>query len=274
MSLRINTNTQALFGQRMMQKNDGMIAKSLEKLSSGLKINRAADNAAGLIISEKLRAQLAGLQQAMDNTEQSVSLVQTAEGALDEMNALLSKAKKLAINSLSSANADNAMASANNTEFQNIVSSIDRIAKQTQYGGSVLLTGSFTGKVVQIGAFGGQTTGVSIQSMIASALNLAEVSITSAGVAASALSQIEGAISTVADVRGQLGALQANTLETALNSLRVSYENLKAAESTIRDVDFAQESANFTRNTILVQSATAMLAQANQLPQNVLKLLG
>jgi flagellin len=274
MSLRINTNTQALFGQRMMQKNDGMIAKSLEKLSSGLKINRAADNAAGLIISEKLRAQLAGLQQAMDNTEQSVSLVQTAEGALDEMNALLSKAKKLAINSLSSANADTAMQTANNTEFQNIVSSIQRIATQTQYGGSLLLQGSFQGKVVQIGAFGGQTTGVSIQSMIASALNLAEVSITSAGVAASALSQIEGAISTVADVRGQLGALQANTLETALNSLRVSYENLKAAESTIRDVDFAQESANFTRNTILVQSATAMLAQANQLPQNVLKLLG
>jgi flagellin len=274
MSLRINTNTQALFGQRMMQKNDGMIAKSLEKLSSGLKINRAADNAAGLIISEKLRAQLAGLQQAMDNTEQSVSLVQTAEGALDEMNALLSKAKKLAINSLSSANADTAMQTANNTEFQNIVSSIQRIATQTQYGGSLLLQGSFQGKVVQIGAFGGQTTSITIASTAAADLSIDAVDLLSAQTASTALSKIEGAISTVTDLRGKLGAIQSNTLETALNSLRVSYENLKAAESTIRDVDFAQESANFTRNTILVQSATAMLAQANQLPQNVLKLLG
>ena len=273
MSLRINTNTQALFGHRAMVKNDAAIAKSLEKLSSGLKINRAADNAAGLIISEKLRAQLAGLSAAMDNTEQSIALVQTAEGALDEMNSLLSKAKKLAINSLSSANADASMQAANNTEFLNIVSSIDRIAKQTQYGGQLLLSGAFD-KVVQIGAFGGQTTAISINSMTATALSIEAVSMTSAGAASAALSQIEGAISTVVDMRGKLGAIQSNTLETAMSSLRISYENLKAAESTIRDVDFAQESATFTRNTILVQSATAMLAQANSLPQNVLKLLG
>jgi flagellin len=208
----------------------------------------------------------------MDNTEQSVSLVQTAEGALDEMNALLAKAKKLAINSLSTANADTAMIGANNTEFLNIVSSIDRIAKQTQYGGSILLSGAFD-KVVQLGAFGGQTTAISINSMTIVALSIDSVSLQSTG-AASALSAIEAAISTVTDQRGKLGAIQANTLETALNSLRVSFENLKAAESTIRDVDFAEESATFTRNTILVQSATAMLAQANQLPQNVLKLLG
>ena len=274
MSLRINTNTQALFGHRAMVKNDAAIAKSLEKLSSGLKINRAADNAAGLIISEKLRAQMAGLNAAMDNTEQSISLVQTAEGALDEMNTLLAKAKKLAINSMSSANADTAMQAANNTEFQNIVSSINRIALQTQYGGSLLLQGSFQSKIVQIGAFGGQTTSITIASMAAADLGLDTVSLTSATVASTALTAIEGAISTVVDMRGKLGAIQSNTLETALNSLRVSYENLKAAESTIRDVDFAEESATFTRNTILVQSATAMLAQANQLPQNVLKLLG
>jgi flagellin len=277
-SLRINTNTQALFGHRQMLKNDGAISKSLERLSSGLKINRAADNAAGLIISEQLRAQLNGTQQAMNNAEQAISLVQTAEGALDELSALLTKAKKLALASMSDATADQAQRSANDVEYQNIVSSIDRIALQTQYAGNKLLDGSFSAKTVQIGAFNNQNISFSIATtnggFQASALSLSGLDLLSATNASSVLSVVDAAVVTVTVNRGRLGALQANTLETALSSLRISYENLRAAESTVRDVDFAEESANFTRSTILVQSATAMLTQANQLPQNVLKLLG
>ncbi len=260
MSLRINTNVQSLNGHRQMLKNDMAISKSLEKLSSGLKINRAADNAAGLIISEQLRSQLGGLKQAMDNTEQGISLVQTAEAALDEMNSMLAKAKKLALSSASDATTDTTQAAANNTEFQNILASLSRIAAQTQYANRDLLTG-FSG-TVQIGAFSGQIVSIRISS------------VSTASAAETAMGLIDSAINIISTRRGNLGAIQSNTLETGLNSLRAAYENLKAAESVVRDVDFAEESANFTRNTILVQSATAMLAQANQLPQNVLKLLG
>ncbi len=281
MSLRINTNVQALFGHRMMQKNDMAISKSLEKLSSGLKINRAGDNPAGLIISEQLRAQLGGLEQAQDNTEQAVAMVQTAEGALDEMSSLLSKAKKLALSSMSSATTDSTQAAANHTEFTNLVASIDRIANQTQYAGQKLLDGSLAaGKTVQLGAFTGQNTTVSVISIGSGLLSdgggavLSAVTVSTATGAASALAVIESAITKISTTRGNLGALQSNSLETTLNSLRTSYENLSAAESTVRNVDFAAESAMFTRNQILVQSATAMLAQANQLPQNVLKLIG
>ncbi len=283
MSLRINTNVQALFGHRMMQKNDMAIGKSLEKLSSGLKINRAGDNPAGLIISEQLRAQLGGLEQAQSNTEQAVALVQTAEGALDEMNSLLSKAKKLALSSMSSATTDSTQAAANQTEFANILASIDRIASQTQYAGQKLLDGSLSaGKTVQLGAFTGQNTVISIANFGTTSLAgtggtvsvLSAVSVGVASAASAALDAIESAITQVSTARGNLGAIQSNNLETTLNSLRTSYENLSAAESIVRNVDFARESASFTRNQILVQSATAMLAQANQLPQNVLKLIG
>ncbi len=280
MSLRINTNVQALFGHRMMQKNDMAISKSLEKLSSGLKINRAGDNPAGLIISEQLRAQLGGLEQAQTNTEQAVAMVQTAEGALDEMNSLLQKAKKLALSSMSDATTDSSQAAANHTEFTNLVASIDRIASQTQYAGQKLLDGSLaSGKTVQLGAFTGQNTTISIASMSSAQVSAGGLTLTNAVVsnatgAGSALLVIESAITAVSTARGNLGAIQSNSLETTLNSLRTSYENLSAAESTVRNVDFAAESASFTRNQILVQSATAMLAQANQLPQNVLKLIG
>ncbi len=282
MSLRINTNVQALFGHRMMQKNDSAMSKSLEKLSSGLKINRASDNPAGLIISEQLRAQIGGMMQAQSNTEQAIAMVQTAEGALDEMSTMLSKAKKLALSSMSSATTDSTQASANNTEYLNLVQSIQRIAKNTQYAGTNLLDGSLSdGKTVQLGAFAGQNTTISITALSANSIGLLSsdgstltFDVATAGGASQVLSLIEAAVTTVSSRRGTLGAIQSNSLETTLNSLRASYENLQAAESTVRDVDFAQESATFTRNQILVQSATAMLAQANQLPQGVLKLLG
>ncbi len=495
MSLRINNNIQSVNGHRNMVKNDMLIGKSLEKLSSGLKINRAADNAAGLIISEQMRAQLAGLNQAVENTEQAVNLVQTAEGALDEMNTLLSKARQLAIHAANVGVNDTNQLTADQSEINNIVTSITRIADNTQFGTKKVLDGSlgaktlnaasvstvtvgdsssltasiydievsvagvaasasavfaagtngsfFTGvsanelsggnvaaaaltftwtadskayslqvtagtsldtivaslnsaasgitfskgasnlglvlksgdtgtfanantnlsmsngttsvalaasgamaggvdmvaklresgqtanladltstkgfaltstalggtnvtllaaanstgtksgvisiksAVFQIGANAAQTASVALNSAKATDLGILKIGTTSytldsvrtstmlqSSKAQEALQVIDKAIDDVTTTRGKLGSFQANTLETNSNSLRVTLENLTAAESTIRDVDFAKESANFTKMSILLQANTAMLAQANQLPQNVLKLLG
>jgi flagellin len=278
MSLRINHNIASLNGHRNMVKNDAAVSKSLEKLSSGLKINRAADNAAGLVISEQMRAQLGGIKQAMNNTEQAVTMVQTAEGALDEMNTLLSKVKSLALHALNSGVSDQAQRTADNAEFQNILSSIDRIVGQTRFAGQTLLDGTFStaaAAIFQVGEQGGDSVSIAINSVGTTTLfgGLA-AGVSGVASAAATLSLVSAAISTVTGLRGTLGAFQSNTLETGLRSLSVTHENLTAAESVIRDVDFAEESAVFTKNQILVQSATAMLAQANQLPQNVLKLLG
>jgi flagellin len=279
MSLRINNNIASLNGHRNMVKNDAAVSKSLEKLSSGLKINRAADNAAGLVISEQMRAQLNGIKQAMNNTEQAITMVQTAEGALDEMNNLLSKTKSLALHAMNTGVSDAAQLSADNAEFQNILSSIDRIVGQTRFAGQLLLDGHFVSgasgaATFQVGEQGGDTVAVCIASVGTTALAINGTGLTTGASASATLSLVSAAISTITTLRGTLGAFQSNTLETGLRSLAVTYENLTGAESVIRDVDFAEESAVFTKNQILVQSATSMLAQANQLPQNVLKLLG
>jgi len=280
MSLRINHNIASLNGHRNMVKNDAAVSRSLEKLSSGLKINRAADNAAGLVISEQMRAQLGGIQQAMNNTEQAVTMVQTAEGALDEMNTLLSKTKSLALHALNTGVSDAAQRAADDSEYQNILSSIDRIVSQTRFAGQTLLNGNFsTGGAAgvarfQVGEQGTDSVNLSIQAVDTTALSVVNTSVLTSAGATSVLTQVSAAINTVTNLRGTLGAFQSNTLETGLRSLAVTHENLTAAESVIRDVDFAAESAVFTKNQILVQSATAMLAQANQLPQSVLKLLG
>lgn len=277
MSLRINTNVDALNGWRQMVKNQGMLSTSLQRLSSGLKINSAADSPAGLIISQNLAAQLAGISTAMDNTNQAINLVQTAEGAMDEMNTLLVKAKSLALSSASDATADPAQQQANDTEFQNIIKSLVRIAKNTQYAQNGLLSGKYSaGKTVIAGAFGGQSVKISIANILSNVSTYLSgtVSIGISGGAAAALSKVSKLFSIINTQRGNLGAVQTNTLQSNLNSLQAAYQNLSAARSTITDVDFAQESANYTKYQILMQSSTAMLAQANQLPQGVLKLLG
>lgn len=514
MSLRINHNIQAVNGHRNMVKNDAMVSRSLERLSSGLRINKAADDAAGLIISEQMRAQLTGLNQAIANSESAVTLVQTAEGAMDEMNSLLNKGRQLALHAANEGVNDTNQLIADQSELDNLIDSVTRISNTTQFGTKKLLDGSlsaaasnssaigavslggdyqkllsantvvkgfhslaitkaatqsttvismagasdvFTGATLdaavgtdqvqkafslqinganiaissgttknqfvqqlnaigakvgftasitgttgsgnitltsrdfgragnvavqfvsgatgastvgtaitdgndaiatlylysgqagsngtattgaattmtfsatggstyvggngltmvssggstivlsssvgtgailagaingttsgakfQIGANAGQTATVQMQSTTANLLgigasgsysNLSQLKGSSliSGNANEALKVIDKAIDDISSVRGQLGAFQSSTLETTINSLRVTSENLTAAESTIRDVDFAKESSEFTKNNILVQSATAMLAQANQLPQNVLKLLG
>jgi len=276
MSLRINHNIASLNGHRNMVKNDAAVSRSLEKLSSGLKINRAADNAAGLVISEQMRAQLGGIMQAMNNTEQAVTMIQTAEGALDEMNSLLSKVKSLALHAMNTGVSDSSQRAADDSEYQNITSSIERIANQTRFAGQTLLSGGFeaNGALFQVGEQGGDNVSVKISGVTVNALSLVGTSLLQGSTASNTLSLVSAAINTVTNIRGTLGAFQSNTLETGLRSLSVTHENLTAAESVIRDVDFAAESAVFTKNQILVQSATAMLAQANQLPQSVLKLLG
>jgi len=276
MSLRINTNVDALNGWRQLSKNQNMLSTSLSRLSSGLKINSAADSPAGLIISQNLAAQLAGISTAMDNTTQAISMVQTAEGAMDEMNNLLVKAKSLALSSASDATADTAQQKANNTEFQNIIKSLTRIAKNTQYAQNGLLSGKFSaGKTVMAGAFGTQSVKISIANVLSAVCTMiGGQSVTCRTFAASALASVSKLFSFVTNQRGTLGALQTNTLQSNLNSLQSAYQNLSAARSTITDVDFAAESANYTKYQILMQSSTAMLAQANQLPQGVLKLLG
>jgi flagellin len=277
MSLRINHNIASLNGHRNMVKNDAAVSRSLEKLSSGLKINRAADNAAGLVISEQMRAQLGGIKQAMNNTEQAVTMVQTAEGALDEMNSLLSKVKSLALHAMNSGVSDSAQRNADNAEFQNILSSVDRIVSQTRFAGQVLLDGTFSagaGARFQVGEQGTDFVSLNISGVDTTDLAITGQTVSTVAGASATLSLVSAAIGSVTSLRGTLGAFQSNTLETGLRSLAVTHENLTAAESVIRDVDFAEESAVFTKNQILVQSATAMLAQANQLPQNVLKLLG
>ncbi len=274
--MRINQNIMAFNAYRNVSATNVSMGKSLEKLSSGLRINRAADDAAGLVISQDLRAQVSGLKQATRNAQDGISVVQTAEGALNEVNTMLQRMRDLAVQSANGSNSQ-AARSAAQSEFTALQTEISRIGSNTTFGGQNLLNGASFGSGVnfQIGANAGDTISVGI-----SALNngtaiaaLATASVASATGAASAISALDSAISEVSTSRGSLGALQ-NRFESAINSLQVATENVAASESRIRDTDMAMEMTNFTRNQILLQAGTAMLGQANQLPQSVLKLLG
>ncbi|MGE0307550.1 MAG: flagellin [Acidimicrobiia bacterium] len=274
--MRINQNIMAFNAYRNVANTNSLMGKSLEKLSSGFRINRAADDAAGLVISQDLRAQVSGLKQATRNAQDGISVVQTAEGSLNEVNAMLQRMRDLAVQSANGSNSQ-AARSAAQAEFAALKTEISRIGSATTFGGLNLLSGSAFGSGVnfQIGANAGDTISVGI-----SALNtgtaiaaLSSVTVASATGAASAITALDSAISEVSTSRGALGALQ-NRFESAINSLQVATENVMASESRIRDTDMAMEMTNFTRNQILMQAGTAMLGQANQLPQSVLRLLG
>lgn len=244
----------------------------MEKLSSGLRINRAGDDAAGLAISEKMRGQIRGLEMASKNSQDAISLIQTAEGALNETHAILQRMRELAVQG---ANDTNTTADRNNIqdELNQLLSEIDRISNTTQFNTKNLLDGSFTG-TFQVGANDNQIISLSINSMStgSGALNVAGISVGSNSLASQAIASIDNAISKVSQERSKLGAYQ-NRLEHTINNLETSAENLTAAESRIRDVDMAKEMMAFTKNNILTQAAQAMLAQANQQPQGVLQLL-
>ncbi len=276
MGLQINTNVAALNAYRNLNATQGSMNTSLERLSSGLRINRAADDAAGLAISEKLRAQTNGLNQATSNAQDAISLVQTAEGALNETHSILQRMRTLAVQSANDTNTDDDRASIQK-EISQLNGELDRIASNTEFNGQKLLdgTGGTAGSFsFQIGANSGQTTTVDLSANRDSTtlgVDVLDVS-TSAG-AATALTTIDAAIKTVSDGRADLGAVQ-NRLQHTINSLSVAAENSAAAESRIRDTDMAKEMSSFTKSQILSQAGVSMLAQANAASQSVLKLLG
>jgi flagellin len=270
MGLRINQNIAAMNSYRNLSVTDGQMSKSLEKLSSGFRINRAADDAAGLAISEKLRSQVNGLNTASSNAQNAISLVQTAEGALNETHSILQRMRELSVQSANDTNTSEDRAQIQK-EVAALKEEVTRISDQTQFNGQELLDGTFTG-TFQIGANSGQTLSLTITNQDTTTLGINGVDVSTQAGAASAITALDTAIETVSGSRADLGAVQ-NRLEHTVNNLNVAAENLAASESRIRDTDMAKEMMSFTRAQILSQAGTAMLAQANQAPQGVLSLL-
>jgi flagellin len=266
MSLRINTNVEAFNAHRQLSATSDRLGKAMERLSSGYRINRAADDAAGLAISEKLQGQIGGLDQAQRNAQDAISLVQTAEGSLQEVHSMLQRVRDLAVQykngSLSATDK-----SAIQSEINMLASEVERIGSSAQFNGILLLSAANT-ITFQVGAEDGEVITVSTISL-GQGVPPAAFQMTAAG---ADISEIDAAIDAVSAQRAQFGAVQ-NRLEHTLSNLAIYQENLTSSESRIRDVDMAAEMVNFTKLQILQQSGTAMLAQANQTPQSVLQLL-
>ena len=264
----------AMNAHRALGNNNNATSKSLEKLSSGFKINRAGDDAAGLAISEKMRSQIKGLETAQTNANDGISMVQTAEGALTEVHSMLNRMVELATKSANGTVQASVDREAIQAEVTALSSEIDRIAAHTKFNGTELLSGTNTTITLQVGETSAQTIAVSLTSMSTAGLGIngAGFSVGSQASAQAAIDTINTAINKVSTQRADLGATQ-NRLEHTINNLSVTSENLTAAESRIRDVDMAKEMMSFTKNNILSQAAQSMLAQANQQPQGVLQLL-
>ena len=260
MSLRINQNIDALNSYRNLSVTQGQLSKSLEKLSSGFRINRAADDAAGLAISEGLRSQVGGLKVGVRNAQDGISVVQTAEGALTEVHSMLQRMNDLAVQYANGTNNTDSKAALSG-EFTQLQSEISRITTNTNFNGvSLFAAGTLSFQVGSTAADKIDVTTAAAPATIASAV------ITDGGVS------VQTAIKDVSTARATFGALQ-NRFEHTINSTNVAIENLSASESRIRDTDMASEMVNFTRANILSQAGTAMLAQANSAPQGVLQLL-
>ncbi len=268
----VQHNLKAMNSNRMLGLTTNSLAKSTEKLSSGYKINRAADDAAGLAISEKMRRQVRGLTQASANAQDGISAVQTAEGALNEVHDMLQRMNELANKS---ANGTNTTVDRSyiNSEVQALASEITRVASTTTFNEQNLLDGSFTAKNLQVGAENGQYIGISISKMSATGIGVNTVSVSTAAKASSAIATIKTALASVSKQRSDLGAVQ-NRLEHTIANLDNVVENTTAAESQIRDTDMATEMVKYSNNNILAQAGQSMLAQANQSNQGVLSLLG
>jgi len=308
--MRINHNISALFSYNRLTSTQNAMDKNMERLSSGFRINRAADDAAGLAISEKMRAQIAGLNQAVANAQDAISLVQTAEGALNETHSILQRMRELA-NKASNGVYGQDDRDKIQAELVQLKDELNRIASQTEFNQKTLLNGAFTGSTAtaasaaalsfHIGANANQTIKVNISTMSASALGAVEI-VTQVGTGGSGtaimgtamstsvaaaigtagdtltvtkaealIDILDNAISQVSLQRSNLGAVQ-NRLDHTINNLTAASENLTSAESRIRDADMAQEMVEFTKNQILTQAGTAMLAQANMKPQTILQL--
>ncbi|MGF6989176.1 flagellin [Lachnospiraceae bacterium PM6-15] len=288
--MRIQHNITAINSYRNLTNNNSAVGKNLEKLSSGYRINRAGDDAAGLAISEKMRAQITGLETAQKNSQDAVSLIQTAEGSLTEVHSMLNRMVELATQSANGTYDDTTDRAAMDAEVTALKDEINRIAESTNFNGKKLLDGtlttdpltlqvgdtaeSFNQITVEVGDMQTTALGVYADGGTApeSGKDLASVSIADQGDAADAIEVIKASINQVSTQRAGLGALQ-NRMEHTINNLSVNAENMTAAESRIRDVDMAKEMMAYTKNNILIQSSQAMLSQANSLPQGVLQLL-
>ncbi|MBE5967377.1 MAG: flagellin [Lachnospiraceae bacterium] len=276
----IQHNMAAANTNRQLGITSGRLSKSTEKLSSGYKINRAGDDAAGLSISEKMRGQIRGLEQASTNAQDGISLIQTAEGALNETHSILQRMRELAVQAANDTNADEDR-DAIKAELDQLTEEIDRIATQTEFNTKTLMTGKFagTGKTgiselnFQVGANEKQNIALKIGDMQAAAFSgLKDIKVTSYDSATAAITTINNAITKVSTERSTLGAVQ-NRLEHTIDNADNTAENLQAAESRIRDVDMAKEMVKYSKDNILQQAAQSMLAQANQSTQGVLALL-
>jgi flagellin len=271
MGLRINTNVAALNAQRNLGSVTGRLQGNFSRLSSGLRIATAADDAAGLGISERMRSQIRSFSAASRNAQDGISLTQTAEGALNEVSNVLNRLRELAIQSTNGTLSSTDRATIN-TESQALLTEIDRISSSTEFNGVNLLDGSSTTAAIQVGINANETIDVGLQNTSASTLTVSSIDLSTSTGANSALANIDSAIDLVNTARGSLGASQ-NRLQSAYTSIQNTRENLSASESRIRDVDVAMETADLTRNTILQQAAVSVLSQANVQPQLALTLL-
>jgi flagellin len=275
MALVINTNVGSLNAQRNLSTTQLQLTKSMERLSSGLRINRAGDDAAGLAISQNMQANIRFLTQALRIANDGISLVQTAEGALNESSSILLRMRELATQAangvLSSSQRDNIQ-----VEFKNLQQEIDRISAVTDFNGTKLLNGGLSaGTTLQVGTgtTANDTVSVTVGKADTATLSVSANFVSTQAAAQSALTAIDTAIQSVSTMRGNLGAVQ-NRLQSTINNLQVAVENTSAANSRIVDVDVAAETANMTKAQILAQAGVSVLAQANQSPQLALKLLG
>ena len=285
MPVRIFNNIPSLNAQRLLGLNNDRLAVSVERISSGLRINRAADDAAGLAISEALRSDIRALRQAVRNANDGISLINVTEGALNEQSSILIRLRELS-SQASTGTVGSVERQTIQLEFDALRLEIDRITNTTAFNGQKLVDGSLASTVsstsqilIQVGLDSGADSRINLNTQVnlaavnASSLLIADLSVTTAAGALTALDVINNAISSITQSRGKVGAVQ-NRLVRTISNLSISVENLQAAESSIRDADIAEEVAVLTRNQILVQAATAMVGQANLIPQSVLQLLG
>jgi flagellin len=275
MGLSVYNNVEAMNAHRLLSNTNTQLSKSMERLSSGLRINRAADDAAGLAVSEGMRSQIRGMNVASRNAQDGISMVQVADGALGNVGDMLQRVRDLAVQA-SNGTLTDAQRKNLDTEVQQVLTEIGKTGTDTEFNGLKILAGSVataaSAVTLQVGANASQNIAFTIGTVSTSDLGISGIAVSSAASASAAIASIDAAISTVTTARANLGAIQ-NRLEHTINRLGMTSENLQAAESRIRDADMASEMIDFTRNQILQQSGTAMLSQANQAPQSVLSLL-
>jgi flagellin len=274
MAMFVNTNISSLNAQRQLMGSGNALSVSFERLSSGFRINRAADDAAGLQITDRMTSQVQGLNQAVRNANDAISLTQTAEGAMQEITTSLQRIRQLAVQSQNGINTSTDRA-ALQKEVSALKTEISRIGTSTQFAGVDLLTGTYSAAFL-VGANGGQTISVNLSrsgGFGSSGLSIGNLTVSSEQNASAALTSIDAAISTIGSTRADLGALQ-NRFQSTIRNLSNVVENVSGARSRIKDTDFATETAELTRNQILQQASQTVLSQANQRPQAALSLLG